>query len=95
MKSLSTSMDRFGDNLCKALTGDPSQKTPQRHTRAVTQAQQEDDWLDLDDCLILCNIVERDIKAADAYIALNPDNIPFRQRWIRSKIHEAKMAAIS
>ena len=62
IQSLTTSISRFGDNICKVLAGDPSEKTPKCHTKAVKLAQKES-WLPMADRLILCNVFEKDIKA--------------------------------
>ena len=42
------------------------------------------------DRLILCNVFEKDIKAADAYTALDGDDIEFHQMWIQEKVEEVK-----
>lgn len=89
IQSLTTSISRFGDNICKVLAGDPSEKTPKRHTKAVKLAQKEN-WLPVADRLILCNVFEKDIKAADAYTALDADDVEFRQMWIQEKVEEVK-----
>ncbi|KDR70345.1 hypothetical protein GALMADRAFT_144655 [Galerina marginata CBS 339.88] len=88
---LTVSISRFGDNICKAMAGDPTQKTPQRHTKAVKLAQEED-WLPARERLLFCNVVENNIKAADAYLALNPDDIEFRRLWIQKKVDDSKKA---
>ncbi|KAF8964770.1 hypothetical protein BDZ97DRAFT_1918729 [Flammula alnicola] len=90
IQSLTASISRFGDNICKALAGDPSEKTPKRHTKAVKLAQKED-WLPMADRLILCNVLEKDIKAADAYTALDADDVEFRQMWIQEKVEEVRV----
>jgi hypothetical protein len=71
------------------LAGDLSEKTPKHHTKAVKLAQKEN-WLPMADRLILCNVFEKDIKAVDAYTALNGDDIEFRQMWIQEKVEEVK-----
>ena len=89
INSLTALIGRFGDNICKVLAGDGYERTPQRRTKAVKLAQKED-WLVIDDRLILCNIFERDIKAADAYLALDPEDIDFRQMWMQHKVEDIK-----
>ena len=91
IQGLTVSIGRFGDNVCKVLAGDPSQKTPQRHTKAVKLAQAED-WLPACERLLFCNVVENNIKAADAYLALNPEDTEFRRLWIQKKVDDAKKA---
>jgi hypothetical protein len=51
---------------------------------------QKETWLPIADCLILCNIFEKDIKAADAYTALDDDDVEFREMWIQGKVDEVK-----
>jgi hypothetical protein len=94
MLSLNTAIVRFGDSMCKALTGDPSEKTPYRHSKAVKLAQKEN-WLLKEDRLILCKVLERDIKAADAYLALDPDDAEFREMWMEDKVQEVKVLKAS
>ena len=89
IQSLTTSISRFGDNICKVLAGDLSEKTPKRHTKVVKLAQKEN-WLPMADRLILCNVFEKDIKAADVYTALDGDDIEFHQMWIQEKVEEVK-----
>ena len=89
IKSLTALIGHFSDNICKVLAGDPSEKTPKCHTKAVKLAQQEF-WLPIADCLILCNIFKEDIKAADAYTACNGDDIEFHEMWIHGKVNEVK-----
>ncbi|KAF9524882.1 hypothetical protein CPB83DRAFT_909648 [Crepidotus variabilis] len=89
IKGLTTSIDIFGHNMAKALAGDPSEKTPQPHRRAVKAAQGEK-WLPAGDRLVLCNIFKQNIKAVDAYEALEPDNTEFCKIWIQDKIDERK-----
>jgi hypothetical protein len=71
------------------LAGDPSHRTPNRHKKAVKLAQMEA-RLPKTDRLVLTNLVEKDIKAADAYITLieEDDDEEFRQMWVQQKIDE-------
>ena len=71
------------------MAGDPSERTPKRHIKAVKLAQQET-WLPITDQLILCNIFEKDIKAVDAYTALDDSDVEFRELWIQGKVDEVK-----
>jgi hypothetical protein len=91
IQGLTVSIGHFSDNVCKVLAGDPSQKTPQCHTKAVKLAQAED-WLPACERLLFCNVIENNIKAADAYLALNPDDTEFRRLWIQKKVDDAKKA---
>ena len=61
IKSLTASIGHFGDNICKVLAGDPPEKTPKCHTKAMKLTQQEF-WLLISNHLILCNIFEKDTK---------------------------------
>lgn len=90
IQSLTTSISHFGNNICKVLAGDPSEKTPKCHTKAVKLAQKES-WLPMADHLILCNVFKKDIKAADAYTALDAEDVKFHQMWIQEKVEEAKV----
>ncbi|KDR71951.1 hypothetical protein GALMADRAFT_213445 [Galerina marginata CBS 339.88] len=94
MAGLNTAIDRFGNSMCKALAGDPSEKTPHHHTKAVKHAQKEY-WLDKKDRLILCKVLESNIKAADAYLALDPDDIEFCELWMEDKVREVKALTAS
>ncbi|KAG6834298.1 hypothetical protein H0H93_010624, partial [Arthromyces matolae] len=91
ISSLTASISRFGDNMCKVLAGDPSERTPQRHRKALQLAQKEK-WLSARDRLTLCKIIEKDIKAADAYLALDLDDAEFRELWIQEKVEEGRLA---
>ena len=51
---------------------------------------QQEFWLPIADRLILCNIFEKYIKAADAYTALNGDDTEFCEMWIHGKVDEVK-----
>ncbi|KIJ90288.1 hypothetical protein K443DRAFT_15360 [Laccaria amethystina LaAM-08-1] len=92
--NLTQSISTFGENICKVLAVDPSAElhSPRRRTKAVELAQ-EVEWLLMSDRLILVNIVETNVAAADAYIALNRKNEEFRQMWIQHKVDKAKDAA--
>lgn len=94
MMGLNSAILQFGDSMCKALAGDSLEKTPHRHTKAMKLAQKEN-WLEMDDRLILCNVLERDIKAADAYLALDTDDVEFRQMWMDRKVAEVKALGAS
>lgn len=86
--SLTESIGLFGQNICKALAGDGHEKTPQRRTKAVKLAQKET-WLPVEHRLVLCNIFEKDINAADAYLALDIGEMEFCQLWMQRKVNEA------
>ncbi|KAG6847824.1 hypothetical protein H0H93_005684 [Arthromyces matolae] len=90
ISGLTASISRFGDNMCKVLAGNPADKTPHRHTKAVQRAQAES-WLLPPQRLRLFKILEGDIKAADAYLALNEDDQEFRELWIMDKIENAHL----
>ncbi|KAF8161619.1 hypothetical protein B0H34DRAFT_806797 [Crassisporium funariophilum] len=65
----------------RVRAGDSNKRTPHHRTQAVKLAQKED-WLVIHDCLVLCNIFKKDIKAADAYLALDPEDTKFREMWM-------------
>ena len=56
---------------------------------------QQEKWLPIADRLILCNIFEKDIKAADAYTALDDGDVEFREMWIQDKVDEVKASRSS
>jgi hypothetical protein len=89
IQGLTASIGQFSDNICKVLAGDPSKRMPKHHTKAVKLAQQET-WLPIADRLILCNIFEKDIKAVDAYTALDDSDVEFCEMWIQGKVDEFK-----
>lgn len=90
IQSLNTTMARFGDNVCQAIAGDPAHN---RHKNAVKQAQTEG-WLPMADRLILANLFEKNINAADAYDALDKDDEEFRQMWLKGKISEVRAQTV-
>jgi len=91
INGLTSSLAEFGHNMVKVLAGDPSQKTPQRHRAAVANAQKED-WLTTEDQFCLCKVLEVNIKAVDAYSALDPMNQVFQKMWIRDTVAGFKTA---
>ncbi|GLB36664.1 hypothetical protein LshimejAT787_0309510 [Lyophyllum shimeji] len=106
ISSLTASISRFGDNICMVLAGDlgaPGKGRSKENkfkellpdARAAVQLAQKEDWLLKSDRLILCNILEKDIKAADAYTALDDDDEEFRQMWIQEKVDEAKASKMA
>lgn len=89
LQGLTASISQFSNNICKVLAGNPSERTPKHHAKAVKLAQQEM-WLLIADWLILCNIFEKDIKAVDVYTALDDSDVESHEMWIQGKVDEVK-----
>lgn len=87
--NLTASIGTFGDKVCSALAIDPTLRTPHRRSKALTQAQKET-WLELGDRMVLFSILEQDIRAVDAYLAVEGGEKEFREMYINKKVAEAK-----
>jgi hypothetical protein len=89
ISGLTKSIDTFGDKVCAALSMDPELRTPHCHKQALARCQKEE-WLPLDDRLLLYDILEEDSKAVDAYTMIDPNDQEFREEWINRKLNKAK-----
>jgi hypothetical protein len=67
---------------------DPSLRTPHHRKEALKLAQSEK-WMPTGDRLIFCLCLEKNIAAADGYLALDPDDEEWRRTWINAKVEEA------
>lgn len=70
---------------------DPALRTPHRRSKALTMAQKEV-WMDMHDRLVFYKVLQKDIEAADAYIALDTEDELWRQMWILQTIEDVKLA---
>jgi hypothetical protein len=89
IQGLTQSINNFGDNICKVLAMDPALCTPNQRKEAIKLAQREV-WLSMPDCLVFCNILEKDVAVIDAYAGLDHGNEEFCQMWIQQKVDNAK-----
>lgn len=89
ISGLTHSIDIFGDKVCSAMAMDPLLRTPARRKEALTLAQRET-WLPLGDRLLFYNVLERDVRAIDAYVSIDGDDQEFRELWILSKVDAEK-----
>ncbi|KAF8155459.1 hypothetical protein B0H34DRAFT_859849 [Crassisporium funariophilum] len=82
---LTQSISVFGRDLCTVLAMDPKLRTPHRRKEAITRAQTED-WLPIQAQLTFVRVLEKDIQAVDAYLALNPEREDFYRLWIEDTV---------
>ena len=88
---LTQSMNHFSDNICKVLAVDPTLRTPHRRGKALALAQKEG-WMTMPDKLVFYKVLQKDIAAADAYIALDTNNEEWRHMWITQTITNSHLS---
>jgi hypothetical protein len=85
LHGLCDSLNRFGDNVWEALTGDTSLRSPVRVTTAVRHANQETE-LTKTERIAFVNALTRNVHLADAYLQYIGDKSDDRLDWVRTCI---------
>ncbi|KAG5649223.1 hypothetical protein H0H81_005337, partial [Sphagnurus paluster] len=91
LEGLAASLGHFGDTIAKALAPPPpvtvlasTSNTPSHCQEAITRALRLETWLSTFNLLTFINILERDDRAVEVYLALENDD--FWRVWVQDKI---------
>jgi hypothetical protein len=88
LMSMSTSIERFGENIIAALATPASavDPAPVRRTKAISTAKAKEDWLTRSQLLALINIFQKDTAACDVYLTFVDDD-ELRMDWVQGQIN--------